>query len=256
MPLIDTNKEYASDYENDINYHHHFYYRRDPNLEGKLRLNTELLSHPERIRLSQIAGLAVRMSRGQLLKVGTHNEAHRRFGAGPVLPVTLAEKYRMSVLACAGVLSPLAVDVTRSYGDEVVEMNRQTFVSISNPKTLGTEKFYLDRPANYRRHVLGSFFIRYAARQDFHVVSTRIVDEFLSTRRPERKQALGSYLLKIGTELSVEPLREAHLMAKKSGYIQPGKPNLLSTVRKCIHPESYSQAFNLLTDQLLRTVAA
>jgi len=234
----------------DINYHHHFFYRRHPDLEGEVRLGAYNLNRIEDIPLDIIAGFAVRMSRGQRLPGGLHELAHQRYGAGPTLPHTVDEKFVTAVKACSGIVSRWALDVTAPDSKPFVYMKDDVFEQVAGARALGTEKFYYDRPANYRRKVLGSFFLRYAAEQDLSHLSDKVIDQFLYARDESRRRAMGNFILHEAMEVGLAPILPIHRVCQAKGMIQPGRPDVRSSVWKMVHPDSEARVFPLLRRRL------
>lgn len=233
-----------------VNYHHHFYNRRHPDLEGDLRLTDDHFQNPENIPLDAIAGLAVRMSRGQQLPIGTHELIHRRYAQGPKLPHTIDEKFVTAVKACSGVVSRWALDVTAPKGRELVYMDDIVFEKVASPKLLCVERANHDKLANDRRRVLGNFFLRYAALQDLGHISERHIDEFLNTADDKRRLAVGNYILREAVEVSIAPLVPMYRELKQQGMVQPGKSDLSTAIWKYVHPHRRDSVFPVLEGSL------
>lgn len=217
----------------DENYHHHFYYRRDPDLEGGIK-TSQVLRNPENIPYDVISGLAVRMSRGQMLPVGTHDLLHKRFGAGPQLPRTQDAKFYTAVLACSGVISRYALDLTKPNGQELVVMSSEQFSYMSSPGTLQTEKQSIDRPSHHRRAVIGSFFLRYAVARDLTHITERVIDEFLNTQSRARKTELGGLILREAIYQSIEPMKSQYSELHRLGFVSGAHQDLRVNVSKFI----------------------
>lgn len=214
-----------------INYHHHFYYKNDKDLLGG---RTYSLLNPENIPLDEISGLAVRMSRGQLLPVGDHEELHRRFRAGPEPPRNRAAKFHTVVLACAGVVPHFGLDLSRPIGEEIIELSKAQTAYFLGPRVLLAEKQYVDGAAYIRRATIGSFMLRYAAAQDLQHVSHRVVKEFLSTTDLARRIELGGLIMRDAISQSVEPIMPAYNTLRGEGMVPPVGPDLRASVRKLI----------------------
>jgi len=235
----------------EVTFHHHFYNRRHPDLEGPKALPGHLLNHPEDIPLPRIAGLAVRMSRGQRLPAELHKLVHEKFPLGPELPNTLDDKFFTAVLACSGVVSRWAIDVTTNKNDEIkyVYMNDDVFSKVASPKLLCTERAYQDRAADQRRRVLGNFFLRYAIKQDLNVPDNKI-NEFLFTTDDDRLRLIGHEILKEAMEACIAPVLPIYRDLKLQGMVRPGRPDLRKSVWKYIHPDRREAAFRVLRKKL------
>ncbi len=240
----------------DRNYHHHFYFRTDPDLEGDLRVNGYMVRTPEEIPLEFISGLAVRMSRGQQLATGTHDEAHKRFRAGPELPRTQADKFRIAALASASVTSQFALDFSRPAGKELVRMKRADREYFFESGSLIAEKHNIDRPAQHRKAVIGSFFLRYAAAQNLTHVTDKVIDEFLNTTVMRRKIELGGLILSQAVEQSIEPILPVYANLNTLGMVPPARPRLRASVKKLIRLRTSRQIVQALTLGLEESLAA
>lgn len=239
----------------DENYHHHFYPRRSPELEGLSGLTREQLQQPEHLPLEVLAGYALRMCRGQLLPKPIHNRTHQRFGLGPTLPETVDEKFKTVVLACAGVVSRHAIDPTAPVAEQVVLMTDAQFRHDTTPKKMCPERYYCQRAADHRRRLLGTFFLRFAAERDMSDISPRLIAAFLSRSTGEqRKREIGGRILREALEAGVEPFEPTYQSLLSMGCVQEGKTGLLRSVRKTIHPDRVQLVFPNLVERL-RAVA-
>lgn len=215
-------------------FHHHNFPRRSPELLPYYNLDPNV--QPEDYCLSDIAAVALRVCRGQLLDRPVHDLAHKRL-LGPKLPKTVQEKYVHVTKACAGIVSRWAIDLRQPDEQLLVRMDDETFKRVANPKTLCGERYYYDRPANFRRRIIGSFLLQYALEQDLSHVSPTVIDEFLATKRNSRRTELGNLLLRDAIEISLAPVIPLHNQLKQQGMVQPGKADMRSAIKKFIHPE-------------------
>lgn len=249
--ILPVDLSYAHDLDEHVNYHHHFYNRRHPDLEGNYELTGHQLANPEDIPFPIIAGLAVRISRGQRLPIGLHQLAHRRYPIGPALPHNIDEKFTTAVKACSGIVSRWALDLRSNDGDRLVYMDDDLFERVASPKLLCTERVYYDKPANHRRRILGNFFLRYAANQNMQeVVSQKVIQEFLKPRDDIHRRAVGNFILREAMEARLEPLRPMYREMKKLGLVQPGRPDVRTAIWKYIHPERRERVFRVLHKRL------
>lgn len=222
------------DNRNFEDFHHHNFPRRSPELLPSINLNHD--AQPEDYCLEDIASVALRVCRGQLLSRPVHEIAHKRL-LGPQLPKTVQDKYIHVTKACAGLVSRWAIDLRQPDEDLLVYMDDRTFQKVADPKILCGERYYYDRPANFRRRIIGSFLLQYALEQDLSHVSPLVVDEFLDTKVDSRRTELGNLLLRDALEISLAPVLPLHSRLKKQGMVQPGKANMRSAIKKFIHPE-------------------
>lgn len=228
-------------------YHHHNFPRRARELTPKHNLNPN--AQPEDYGLEDIASIAVRVCRGQLLARYVHEAGHKKL-LGPHLPTTVDEKYIHVTKACSGLVSRWAIDLRRPEDDLLVYMGDTTFNKVADPRVLCGERYYYDRPANFRRRIIGSFLLQYAVQQDLSHVSPLVIDEFLGTRCTERRTELGNLLLWDALELSLAPVLPLHNELKKQGMVQPGKADMRSAIKKFIHPERVPAYHASLTAKL------
>lgn len=228
------------------NYHHHFYNRRDPHLEGDLAISGRLHGGPEHLTLEELAGVAVRMSRGQLLPSRIHKDAHDKYPVGPILPRTIDDKFITAVKACSGVVSRYGIDLSRPADQRLVYMNDKFFQSVANPNHLCTERKYYSRPADYRRRVLGNFFMRYALTKDLSHISEKTIDMFLSPRDEQMRREIGNFILFRAYESALEPVAPIYNELKQQGMVQPGRRDLVPSMKKLIHPHLVEQMHPLI----------
>lgn len=228
-------------------YHHHFFPRRHPLLlPAHFR---DSVQAPESFTLTELAALAVRVSRGQLLPRQTHELGHKRL-LGPELPETLEEQFITVSKACAGVVSRWAIDLRRPADDLLVYMDEDTFDRVASPKKLCTERAYYDKPADYRRRIIGSFIVKYAIEQDLSHVSPTLIHEFLDTGNDDRRHELGNFLIKEALEVGMAPVLPQHHELKRKGLIQPGKRDARTAIKKYIHKEKLPVYYDTLSAKL------
>lgn len=241
---IDISADARDNFED---FHHHYFPRRDPELLPRTNLNPN--AQPEEYNLEDIAAVALRVCRGQLLPRTVHNLGHRRL-LKTDLPTTVDEKYVCVTKACSGIISRVAIDLRRPDDDLLVYMDDVTFQKVANPKVLCGERAYYDKPANFRRRIIGSFLLKYAAQQDLSHVSSIVIDEFLDTAVERRRIELGNLLLRDALELSLAPVLLLHDQFRKQGMVQPGKSDMRNAIKKYIHPERLAAYYSDLTINL------
>lgn len=228
-------------------YHHHNFPRRAPELLPQN--NTSPHAQPEAYDLEDIASIALRICRGQLLARNVHEAAHQKL-LGPDLPTSVDAKYIHVVKACSGLVSRWAIDVRRPDDDLLVYMNDDVFERVTGSKVLCGERAYYDRPANYRRRIIGSFILQYALEQDLSHVSNQVVDEFLDTKLMSRRSEIGNLMLFDALELSLAPVIPIHSRLSLEGMVQPGKKGVRTSIKKFIHPERLPAYYNGLSAKL------
>lgn len=246
LPVVPTKLPEKNIGDCDTSYHHHFYLRKHPQLEGNLREQNKLYI-PETMTLEEIAGVSVRICRGQILQNATHREVHRRFPYGPRKPISIEEKFETVVKACAGVIPRMAIDIAKPEREDVVFMDNVLYTAMAQPQILIVEKYYYDRPANYRRTILGTFFMKYAAAQNLEHLSPRVIDEFLSTNDVGRRISLGRFILQEGIEVGVSAVQQTYDDLKKEGLVPTQRGSLARVVKKFIHPHRWHVGVDVLS---------
>lgn len=231
-------------------FHHHHFPRKSPELLPQINRNPNV--QPEDYCLEDIAAIALRVCRGQLLSRPLHNLGHKRL-ATVRLPTSVDEKYITVTKACAGIVSRWAIDLRRPDEDLLVYMDDFTFRKVADPKVLCGERAYFDRPANYRRRIIGSFLLKYALEQDLSHVLPAVINEFLDTKVQSRRTELGSLLIRDALEVSLAPVLPIHAQLKRQGMIQPGKSDMRTAIKKFIHPERLPSYYNDLSLKLRPT---
>jgi hypothetical protein len=230
-----------------VDFHHHFFPRRSHELAPMM--NTATDAQPEDLCIEDLANLAVRVSRGQLLAREIHEEVHKKL-LGPVLPTTVDDKFITAVKACSGFVSRWAIDIRLPGENRLVYMPDEVFARVASPRALCGERSYYDRPADYRRRILGNFFINYAIQQDLSHISAQVVDEFLYTMSQPRKVELGNLILKQALEVGIAPVVPLYPDLKRQGYIQPGKVDVRTSVKKTIQANRLTMYYPQLAQRL------
>lgn len=216
------------------NYDHSFFDRYDP-------------------ALCDDAGLAVRMSRGQILPTWLHRRKHERL-SGPVLPQTRDEKFEVAVKACAGVISRWAVDLRRPDDDLLTYMDDQTFAYVTDVQRLHYEQALRPRGALHREKTIGSFFMKYALEQDLGHISSSLIDEFLSTINESRKKEIGNFMLAEALDASLAPVLSMHRNLIMEGMVQSSRTKLRPAVTRMIKRGKLVDYYQSL-EQKLQSVA-
>lgn len=214
-------------------FHHHFHPRLSP-------------------ELSDLAGRALRYSRGQDIVRELHNRYHALF-LGPQLPTNEEDKFRLTVLACAGVMPREAIDLSRSGHYRKVVLSEEEYAWFGESRSIHIDRAYKPDHGYYKRRAIGRFFAAYALKQNVReVVSDRVVGEFTDDKtNPERKKELGNLILREALGMSIDGILPLHRDLKAEGYILPGKvmglPELLSKFfRRQYYPDYYSEMARLL----------
>lgn len=247
LPAIILPDSTENPYE--VNYHHHFFNRRDPRLIGELGSVVNLVT--TNLTLDQLAGVAVRMSRGQPLPKDVHVAFHQQYGnIGKRLPTTLDEKFKVAVQGCAGVASRWAIDLTRPSSNQMVYMDDDTYKRVASPDKLCPEDNYYDHNKDVRRSILADFFVSYALSHELTMVSGLVVDEFLHTRNEMRRRELGNFILAEALDATVDPIAAEHNQLKRKG-LSGGVRSMQTMVRKRVSALGTERHYPKLEESLL-----
>lgn len=183
------------------NFHHHFHPARDPELQG-------------------IAGEAVRMCRGQTIVRVLHQRYHDLF-IGPELPTTDEDKFRVCVLACAGVVPPQALDLSVPGEYQVVNLSMRQMKSLVSSRSIHIEKAHRpERDTRPVRDKIGRFFAEYLVSRGVQLeLPERRIEQFLDPRtRPRKRRRIGNAILEATLDISIQDIEELHKELILEGY--------------------------------------
>jgi hypothetical protein len=215
-------------------YHHHFHPRNSPELK-------------------EIEGRAVRYSRGQMIGRFLHDRYHQLF-LGPPLPETLDEKFRVAVMACAGVVPRQALDLSTPGEYKVVNLTNDQYERLTDPHSIHVDRAFHPEQSFYKRRTIGKFFASYAMQQNVRLaVSDNVIEQFLDVQAtPERKKELGNLILREALGMSVESLAPLHRGLQEEGYVAPRKQlPLFSVVRKYFTKEYFQDYHDEIAKRLV-----
>lgn len=211
-------------------FHHHFHPR------GSTELSRQT-----------VGGRAVRYARGQTIERYLHERYHDIF-SGPELPQTEEERFKTSVLACAGVMPRQAIDLSIPGEYQVVSLSKAQFKKLAAPNSIHIESAFHPKNSIKRRREIGKFFANYALKQDFKdVVSNNVIDQFLDPKiEAARRYELGNFILSEASSAAVRSLVPIHSELIKEGYVAQDRSNKIGKIiRKFFpkdnYPDYYSQ---------------
>lgn len=223
LPILPTEPDQRARFlYND--FHHHFHPRNSPELTG-------------------LAGQAVRFSRGQDIARFLHNRYHDLF-TGPALPISAEEKFRLTVLACAGVVPREAIDLSKSGTYERILLTDDQFETLAAPRSIHIDRAYKPDSGYYKRKVIGRFFAAYALQQNVRqAVSDKVIEQFMDeTTIPVRRNELGNLILKEALGMSVDSLLDLHRDLRIEGYVLRNRAiGLPEVLRKFFIPSEFSK---------------
>lgn len=219
-------------------YHHHFHPRNDELLQG-------------------INGKAVRYSRGQFLPRVLHNRYHQIFN-GPELPDNDTDRYRLSVLACAGVVPRQAINLSKPGEYQIVNLSNEEYASLASPDSIYIERAR-KRSEYYTRKTIGKFFASYALQQNVRdAVSEKVVGQFLDEKTtPERKKELGNFILREALGMTIDDIAplDQQIRTERLVFGERAKP-LLTVVRKFFTIEFFPDYHDTVAETLRRNSEA
>lgn len=230
------------------NYHHPWFPRRDEDLLADLPYVTEL--NTNELTLSELGGMAVRMSRGQVTPVDLHVKLHQQC-LGPELPRTLNDKYIAAIQGCSHVVPRVAWNVTAPEGKQLVNLDDTTYQLLASPVYVHPEHQQYSHHKELRRAILSDFFMRFALMQDLNGVPDKMVDRFLNANNLAKRSEFGNYLLKAVLDASVAPVVPIHASLRKRGMVPHGAPTPITAVKKQIIPQKMPRYRDYLADRLL-----
>ena len=244
-PLLITD---ASSNPGAINYHHPWFPKRHPELLHDHPYVDEI--KPEEHSLQELGGMAVRMSRGQLMPIDVHTEFHRQYG-GPLLPNTNFDKFVTAVRGCAGVVPRWGLDVTAPARRQRVAIDIEHMTTQGALRLVRPEYHHYWHHKAERRAILGEYFVRYALLQDFTGASVRVVDEFLHSPDANRRLVLGNLLITQALDASVQPIMPSYAYQRQHKMVRAGAPAPLAAVKKHLVPHQLLKYHGYLKDRLL-----
>lgn len=230
------------------NYHHPWFPKRDDELLADLPYVAELDTNE--LTLSELGGIAVRMSRGQITPIDLHVKFHQQY-LGPKLPSTLSEKFIVAVKGCSGVVPRTALDVTAPEGQQLIELDDRAYERLASAHYVHPEHHQYSRHKEQRRAVLSDFFMRYALMQDLNGAPDKLVDRFLNANNLAKRSEFGNYLLRGVLDASVAPVMPIHAKLRKQGLVAYGAPSPITAVKKQILPQQMPAYRSYLADRLL-----
>lgn len=238
----------GSDSPGAVNYHHHYFDRRSPDLWGRLPSIEEL--QPSELTIDVLGGAAVRISRGQVLPIDTHRRLHEQF-AGPVLPQTLEQKFMAAVKGHAGIAPRWAIDLTKSGDRRFVYLSDKHAFKLVTEQKLCAEYARDSRGATSRLNLLGEFFLRYTLERGVVAVSDGEIDEFLHTNDKYRKKRLGTYILRSAINGLLDPLEDEYKELRRTQQLSPRRNrNLRGVVHSALLPSHLQRGSELLEQTL------
>lgn len=209
-------------------WHHSFYERNDPRLQG-------------------LGGKAVRHCRMQYIARALHDSYHDfyRHAYRPLPTDTMSQFYTV-VMAASHYLPRVAVDVS---GTEPV---LRKLDDITHRRIRSRELSFQPRT----EWGIGMFLMGVVLSQQFDHIHEQTIEEFLDTYDDKRRRALGHFIIAQAVERGVEPIDPVYRRAWKSGLIPPTQPDEPVAHVQRLFAGHIPDYFDLLQDRLLQTTAS
>ena len=181
------------------NRHHAWYY------SGRFLLGTE-------------GSRTVRFSRLQHMPVKTHNWAHGRYKQGLELPPTEYDEFKLTMLGCAGYISPEGLLVTKR-GVQQIEINPGQKRELRRPGV-----FTIEKGSAFE---IGEFLMGYAIKNGLGQVvedHESRVSRFMEMPSGEEKEELALSIVREAAEVAVEPLDFFYAAARSTHSLKTHAP--------------------------------
>ena len=194
--------------------------------------------------LADNAGRALRHSRVQHVPRWLHDRKHNIHYRNGVerLPATESDKFGLTVLACAGYASRIAIDVRGDTPKEVT-MSKDTYDFVRGKKQLHVETrrnpVARYRTQEYCKKKIGRFFADYIRRQEIEDLDESIIDQFLHAANEQKRRRLGNVILGHALEVAVEPVEPKYHEALNAGLLRPIKTHPIGVVLQLFPQETW-----------------
>jgi hypothetical protein len=177
--------------------------------------------------LNDQAGRALRYSRVQHTPRWLHDRKHNEFFPNGLawLPNEEGDKFALTVLACGGYASRLALDL-RGNEPRLIRMSGSVYDFVRGKKQLHFEtrrkSHEPHRTPGYAQRKIGSFFADYIRRQQIDdIIDERTIDQFLHTPNNEVRARLGNLIIEQAITAAAEPIEPTYREAAQKGLVRP-----------------------------------
>lgn len=173
------------------------------------------------------AGEALRISRVQHVPRRIHRLKHEVFFKNGVeeLPVNRADKFALTVLACAG-YTPRSVLDLRGSSPELVRISERMHKFIRGQAQLHPERRqnptygYYDTERSTRK--IGLFFAEYVKEQKIdEIVKDNIIDEFLNTEDEDMRRQRGNFIIRQAIVAATDSVEPKYQKALRKQFVRP-----------------------------------
>ncbi len=197
-------------------------------------------SHPY---LQDIGGIALRKSRIQRVPYGVHHLGYHRIFDGPALPYQEDEKFRLTVIAAAGVLPRKALKITDDSEWVEVDLNNRQHQKIAAATRVESKQ------------EVSKFISHFATKKGLeHIIDQFNIDAFLSRKTEnETKMKMAQSMLSIALCDSVNgvQLHDKHRVYKNEGLIPEDRTFTFHEVaREMVKAYAFGYFRNNVTKQL------
>lgn len=197
-------------------------------------------SHPF---LQDIGGIALRQSRIQRVPYSVHHFGYHKIFDGPELTDDEEEKFRLSVIASAGVIPRQAIKISSSEDYSVIDLEDSQHIAIA--RSTGIES----------KQEVGKFISEFATKKGLeHILDQFNVDEFLSQKtEADKKIEMAEAMLSIALSDSVNlvALHDKHRTYRKEKLFPENNISTFHVVARGIVKEySFGYFRRYVTNQL------
>ncbi len=185
----------------------------------KLGCNWHHLFNPrnDEILASTDGGAFLRDSRLQLTPKWLHERYHQIY-TGPPIPEVGRDQLLLGVLAVAGYLPELAIDVTRSEDrDSKVVLDEALYRQMTGPRS---QRHDIGKQINAQRFArIGRFMMAEVLNQNIEEIDQSILDQFLETKDQELRLRLGRTIIDALIEQVTEPIEPIYAKAYRQNKL-------------------------------------
>lgn len=201
------------------------------------------------------AGAALRYSRVQHVPRWLHDRKHNiHYPEGlEWLPDNVQDKFALTILACAGYVSPFAIDV-RGTSPQLVRMSRVTYDFVKGRRQLYPE-MRRDQNLGFRTQAhakrrIGIFIAEYVKDQDISDVSEEVIDQFLHAPGQKTRRRMGNVILGKAIEVAVDPIRPIYQRALGEELLRPVESHPMRVVTQLFPQQRWSDYHCALEQRL------
>ena len=231
----------------------HLIWTGDYSQTGKMNYD-HCFFHERAEQLRNSSGRVVRWSMGQVMPISTHQIKNVRFSHLERLPETNEKKHRTTVFALTGLVSRMAVDLTKRDDDLLFPMDDDQLAFLTDASRLHWEKALKDeKTAAYRKNDIGKFFVYHALRHRKlrRIISPELEQEYIHAELGGSTELeTGSLIIRAAIEASVSGLEAECTELRASGSVFDNGSTPLQVVRAFADENKFPDYFPVLNNFL------